>query len=396
MTRIAIPSKELELQLIGPRGAYHAARIQRVSIGTEIPSETKDEIGNPYHVGLSKDTPNVTLSFSAFDVGVKIFSTLTGTDPDAYPAGGVDISNLGEIDVALMVKDPDVSDYVKSIHAGKLQIRDFTFNYSVDGDSIEEYTAVGTNRRYLKYDCVTELFTVGTTEFTLADTPVTREDGNESVLSVILDGIYLVRNDSGPATGEYSVSGDTITTFDSMVARCVVVYHANPAGENWDDIDDDSMPIAIRGKDVDVEITSNAISRIQSININGNLNVTPVKELGNREVVGYQRQVPTVEGSFTVLDTDTDLVSLLTEGVVGSGVEWQPGEGCGSSFFTLKIELADPCDIVLPIDVKKTIYLSEVTLTGDSYSSNVNDNASVTYNFMSNNAECLIYSGAIA
>jgi len=395
MTRIAIPSKELELQLIGPRGAYHAARIQRVSLGTEIPSETKDEMGNPQHVGLTKDTPNVTLSFSAFDVGVKIFSTLTGTDADSYPAGGVDISNLGEIDAALMVKDPDAADYIKSIHAGKLQIRDFTFNYSVDGDSTEEYTAIGTNRRYLKYDCVTELFVTGTTSFVLADTPVTRENGDESILSVILDGVYLTRSSGVLATGEYSVSGDTVTTFDSRVARCVIVYHADPSGDNWTDIGDDTMPIAIKGKDVSVEITSEAIDRIQSININGNLNVTPVKELGNREAVGYQRQVPSIEGSITVLDTNTDLVSLLTEGVVGSGVEWQPGEGCGSNNFTLKIELSDPCDIVSPIDVKKTVYLSEVTLTGDSYSSNVNDNAAVTYNFMSNDAACIIYSGAM-
>jgi len=398
MARIAIPSKELQLHLIGPRGSYKAARVQKFTIGTDIPTETKDEIGNSQHIGDSKDAPNVTLSFSVFDVGIKVFATLTGTDMNSYPAAGVDIQNLGEVDVAALVKDPDVADYIKSIHAGKLQIRDFTYSYSVDGDSTEDYTGIGTSRRYLKYEAVTELFTTGTTSFTLSNTPVVPSGGStaDSVYSVILDGVYLTKVASAPATGEYSVSGSTVTTGDTRVARCVIVYHANVASLDWVDVSDSSMPITVRGKDVNVTIGSNSISRIQSVTINGNLNVSPVKELGNREIVGYQRQVPTVDGTITVLDTDTNLISLFATGVMGSGVEWKPGEGCASSTLDLKIELRDPCDISSPYEVKKTVYLSEISLTGDSYTSNVNDNASVTYNFKSSNAECIIYSGAMS
>ena len=106
------------------------------------------------HVGTVKDTPNVTLTFSAFDVGIKVFAALTGNDATAYPGAGVDISDLSEVDAVLFVKDADVSDYVKSIHGHRLQVRDFAFSYTVDGDFTEDYTAIGSERRYLKYRCL--------------------------------------------------------------------------------------------------------------------------------------------------------------------------------------------------------------------------------------------------
>jgi hypothetical protein len=120
-----------------------------------------------------------------------------------------------------------------------------------------------------------------------------------------------------------------------------------------------------------------------------------VKELGNREVVGYQRQVPTIEGTITVLDTDTDLVSLFSEGTIGSGVEWQPGDAqCATTALELKIQLVDPCDEVGAPTVLKTLVLPEITITSDGYTSNVNDNASISFNFRSEDAQLIVYSGS--
>lgn len=393
--RLAVPSKELQLHIVGPRDSFKASRVQRVSFTADIPAEDKDELGNSQHVGTVKDTPNITVTFNAFDVGIKIFAALTGVDPDAYPGAGVDISDLSEVDTILLVKSDTASDYVKSAHGKRLQVRDFTFNYQVDGDSTEEYTAIGSERRYLKYDVVVDKFTTGTTSFTLSETPVQLKNGDYA-LSVTLDGSYLTEVSTAPATGEYRIVGTTLTTGDTRTAQVLAVYHANPAGNNWSDVSDAAAgPASIRGKDVQIEISANDISRVQSVNINGNLNVQPVKELGNRAIVGYQRQVPTIEGTITVLDTDTDLISLLTEGVVGSGVEWQPGEGCATTDLSLKIELVDPCDDVGAPTVLKTVSLPSISITSDGYTSNVNDNAQQTFNFRSEDAQCIIYSGAM-
>lgn len=392
--RLAIPSKELQLFILGARDFAKASRVQRLSINTDIPVDTKDELGNNLHVGDVKDTPNITLTFQAYDVGIKIFSALAGKDATSYPGAGVDISVLGEIDAVAFVKDPDVSDYVKSLHARRLQIRDFTYSYSVDGDATEEYTAIGSEKRWLKYDVVVDKFTTGTTSFTLTQTPIQLRNGRYA-LSVILDGEYLEEVSAAPATGEYRIVGTTLTTGDSMVTQALVAYHANPAGNNWAYAQDASMPAAIKGKDVVISLAAGGIKRVQSVTINGNLNTTPVKELGNRVIVGYQRQVPTVEGTITVLDTDTELVSLLTYGIVSSGVEWQPGEGCVASGISLTIELQEPCDVDVPFTILKTVHVPSITITGDSYTVNVNENASQVFNWKSSDAQCVVYSGSL-
>ena len=76
--RLAVPSKELQLVVVGPKDSFKVSRGQRLGLNNEIPSTIVDEIGSASHAGEAKDTPNVTLTFSVFDVGIKVFSTLTG------------------------------------------------------------------------------------------------------------------------------------------------------------------------------------------------------------------------------------------------------------------------------------------------------------------------------
>src|SRR3972149_5335340 len=87
--RLAVPSKELQLKIIGPRDIFAASRVQRLTLASTQPSTTVDELGNPLHVGEVKDTPEVTLTFSAFDVGIKIFG---GRPP---PGGGPGVGSRG-------------------------------------------------------------------------------------------------------------------------------------------------------------------------------------------------------------------------------------------------------------------------------------------------------------
>jgi len=391
--RLAIPSKELQLTIVGARDSFKASRVQRVSLTTDIPVEDKDELGNPFHVGQSKDTPNITLTFQAFDVGIKTFAALTGKDPTAYPASGVAVSLLGEMDAILKIKDSDTAVYVKSAHAKRLQVRDFAFNYSVDGDATEEYTAVGSEKRWLKYDVVVDKFVTAGPSFTLTKTPIQLKNGRNA-LSVILDGKYQNEVATAPATGEYRIVGTTVTVFDTVASQIQVVYHSNSSA-TWADVSDTAAgPGAIKGKDVNLSISAGEIARVQSVTINGNLNTQPVKELGSRTVVGYQKQIPTIDGTITVLDTDTDLISLLTYGVVGSGLEWQPGEGCVASGLPLRIKLVDPCGPESPDTVLKTVYLSSIVIVGDAFTSNVNNNATQTFNFRSSDANVVIFSGS--
>ena len=393
--RLAIPSKEVALRIVGPFDSFFAARVQRLNINTDVPTTTIDELGNSQHAGVIPDVPAITLTFSAFDVSHKIFSVLTGTDPTAYPAAGVDISELGEIDAIVYIKDASVSDYVKTAHAKRLQIRDFTYSYSVTGESTEDYTAVGSEKRWFKNDVIVDRFTSGTTSFTLTQTPIQLLNGNNG-LSVILDGGYLTEVAGAPATGEYRIVGTALTTGDTRTAQVIAIYHASAAGDNWSDVSDTAYPAAIRGQDVRVTITAGGqIERVQSITINGNLNPQPVREMGNRAIVGYQKQTATVDGTITVLDTDTELLDLLLNGSISSGAtEFELASQCAVSGVDLLIVLYDPCDTSVSGVIVKSVWIPELKLTGDSYTSNVNENAQQVLNWSSDTAQCIVYSGA--
>lgn len=391
--RLAIPSKELALKIVGPADSFLATRVQRLSATKDIPITNVDELGNDQHAGTVTDTPNVTLTFSAFDASIKIFAILTGVDYAAYPAGGRDIQYLGEIDAILYVKDETLTDYVKSAHYKRLQVRDFSFNYSVDGESTEDYTAVGSESRWFKNDVIVDEFPTGTTSFTLTQTPIQLKNGNYA-LSVILDGTYKTEVAGVPAAGEYRIVGTTLTTGDTRTAQVLVVYHANPAGTNWSYARDALIPAAIRGKDTKILISANDIQRVQSVTINGSLNPQAVREIGNRSIVGYQRQVPTVNGTITVLDTDTELIALLVTGSTSpADTEFEIGAGCVVSGLPLKIRLYDPCDTTAYTTCLKTVYVPELKITGDSYTVNVNGNAQQVFNWVSDTAECVVYSG---
>lgn len=44
-TKLAVPSKELQLKIVGPRDEFKASRVQKLTLTTNTPSETIDELG---------------------------------------------------------------------------------------------------------------------------------------------------------------------------------------------------------------------------------------------------------------------------------------------------------------------------------------------------------------
>lgn len=392
--RVAIPSKHVQLKLIGERDALVIPRIQRLTMTADRPSTDIDELGNRLHAGTTEDVPAVTATFQAMDTGIKLFSILTGTDYATYPVSGVSITAIGDVDMLVHVRDYALDDYVKMAHARKCTVRDFSFNYSVDGESTEEYTIMGTQKRWFKNDIVAMKFTSGGTgPLDLTETPTALKNGDECI-SVIVDGVYFDRVASAPAAGEYSVSTSEVTLGTALVNQCIVIFQSALTTDAWTDTGDTTMPAAIRGTDVPVTLLANGIDRVQSITINGTFNPETVREMGNRDVVGYQLQVPSVTGTITVLDTDTELMSLFTTGeLVPSGIsEWGASEFTATGIY-VDIELLDPQDKVLPYAILKTVYMPSLSITSEGFTSNVNANAQQTFDFKSTTGEVKIFEG---
>jgi len=394
--RTSLPFKDLALKVVGPTGEYVASRVQRFEISTNFPSNDIDELGNRNHAGVTTGTPEVTTTFQVMDVAVKVFQALTGA-VNPYPAQGVSITNLGEIDVIGQVRDEKIADLVKIVHGKKLRITGFTYTYTVDGEATEEYTAAGSEKRWFKRDIVVDKFTALTTTHTLTQTPIILKNGHYA-LSVIVDGVYFDEVATAPADGEYRIVGTTLTLAAAPTSQVVVVYQANVVASSYQSVVDNTIPVGIRGKNIPVTIGVNGIQRVQSVTIRGQFPNQKVEEMGNTSVVGYTTQVPQVTGDITVLDTDTELVALLTTGEINpSGVtEFQVCEYTASGL-SMKIELHDPADKCgTQGTIVKTIYIPNITVTSEGHTTQVGQNAQQTFGFKSSTAELIVYSGAMA
>jgi len=395
--RVAINFKEVKPRIVGALGAYPAGRIQRLEMPVNLPTTDVDELGNRNHAGTVTDIPEISITFQAMDVSIQLFQALVG---EAVTGAGVDVENLGYCDVIGEIKDDATEDIAKTVICRYAKITGFTYTYSVDGEATEEYTAEGTDKRWFKYNVIVDTFDGVATPFayTLSQTPITLKNGNELV-SVIANGAYLTETTGALASGEYSITGTTLTLYETMVGyKVVAVYHNNLAGTNWTDITDATVPAAIRGKSIPVKIGSNQIDRIQSVTLRGTFPSTAVKEMGSEEVVGYITSPVSVEGDVSVLDTDTQLIALFATGNPSpADTEFRVCEFTQSGI-PLEIILYDPdtdCNAAAGTGtVLKTLYIPAITITSEGHSTSVGGNATQTFGFRSTTGELVVHSGA--
>lgn len=383
--RVAVPYKDTKLRIVGPSGNFMAHRVQRLDIPANLPTTTINELGNPEHVGIITDTPEVTATFQAFDVSHKIFSYLTGTNPGAFPVEGVDVSELNYCDLIAYIKEADVNEHLKCIHAKYMRVTDFTFTYSVDAESTEEYTFGGSTKRYFANDVVVNSGALAGGAFTLQYSPKELKNGDK-LISMIVDGAWLEEG------VDYTVAGTTVSVSGATTEYAQAIYHTQSGVMAWTDIADATVPIAIRGKNVPVEIDANHMYRVQSVTIRGTFPNTKVMEMGNVDVVGYIADPPDITGDISVMDTDNELVALLTTGSINDG----DGDGeFGVSEYeerTLQLDIIvkDPADNTT---VVKTVRIPKMRVTSDGVTSNVGGQLTYTFAFTSDDAKCTIFAG---
>ena len=382
--RVAVPFKDTKLRIVGPSGDFFAHRVQRLDIPVNMPSTTINELGNPKHAGIITDVPEVTSTFQAFDVSHKIFAYMTGYDPDDYPAAGVDVEKLNYCDLIAYIKQADVAEHLKCIHAKYMRVTDFTFTYSVDGESTEEYSLGGSEKRYFANDVVVDSGNLTAGACTLTYDPKQLKN-DDYLLSMIVDGDWLKEGTT------YDITGKNVTVTDGATKHYLAVYHTLSGVMAWTDIQDSSVPVAIRGKNIPIEIGAEHMYRVQSANIRGTYPNTKILEMGNVNVVGYIVDPPDITGEISVMDTDNEIVALLTTGNKDStDGEWEASE-YESQLLQLDIIIKDPSN---PTTVVKTVRVPKMKITSEGTTSNVGGQLTATFSFSSEDAQCIVYSGA--
>jgi len=385
--RVAVPYKDTKLRIVGPSGNFMAHRVQRVDIPANIPTTTINELGNSQHVCVMSDAPEVTATFQAFDVSHKIFSYMTGNDPDAFPIAGVDVGDLNYCDLIMYVKEADVNEHLKCVHARYMRVTDFTFTYSVDAECTEEYTLGGSEKRYFANDVVVDSGNLIAGQMVLSYSPKTLKKGNK-IISMIVDGDWLVEDT------DYTIAGTTITVSGATTEYALAVYHTQSGVMTWTDISDAVSPCAIRGKNIPIEIGANHMYRVQSVTIRGTFPNTKIMEMGNIVPVGYITDPPDITGDITVMDTDNEMVSLFSTGAINDADGY--GEFGVDEYeertLVLDVIIKDPADNTT---VLKTVRIPKMKITSDGTTSNVGGQLTATFGFTSSDALCTVFSGAV-
>lgn len=389
--RARVHSRDLQPQLATPKGLLAAARVQRFEWPAQFPTTAIDELGRKLHVGVTKETPQVTVTFEAFDVTHNTFAHLTGYTGATFPVSGASVTELKNIDVIGQIRDQSTLNIVNALYVKRGIVTAMDATFGVRANSTVSYTVSANSKKEFREPVFYELKTLasGNDTFTLANTPtyLTRTSGY--IINAYRTATDGTTNFLDEGT-DYSVSGPTITFTTNSVASgdtVWVTYTADGTSTKFQALDDVS-PAAVQGKYVPLSISVNNIPRVQSASVRVSFEAEEILEMGGLgKPVGYEVGIPSVTGDISVLKTDNDLLAIL-EGVPNTTVE--NDMEYAREDLSLKIQLKDPRD---PSKAVLTYYVPSITITAEGDDNTVNQSMNETFSWESVTGELIVMSG---
>lgn len=390
--RVRIHSRDIQPQIVTPQGKFAAARVQRLDFPLSIPTTNIDELGRKLHVGTTQETPEVSVSFEAFDVSHNTYAYLTGYTPATFPASGVSITEFKPVDVIGQIRNISGGNIVNSIYVKRGIVTGMDATFGVRDNSTVSYTVGANSKKELAYPVFYTGTTAsgGQTAYYLSQTPnwLTRSSGYiiNAMWTDVSTGVSLNLNEGT----DFTVSGSTVTLSGITTEAGDVVwftYSAN-ATTTFEALDD-VAPAAIQGKYVPVTISTSNIPRVQGASIRAAFTAESIFEMGGLgKPVGREIGIPDVSGDLSVLKTDNDLINLLTG---QSTTETETDLEFGKTTLPLKIQLKNPAN---PTQTILTYYVPSITVNAEGDESTVNNSVNETFSWTSTTGELFVASGA--
>lgn len=389
--RARVHSRDIQPLVAAPKALFAAARVQRLDFPMTLPETVIDELGRKLHVGTSNSTPDVTVTLEAFDVSHNTFAYMTGYTPSTYPASGVSVTNLKNVDVIGSIRDASTLSIVNAIYVKRGVVSAMDATFGVRADSTVSYTIVSNSKKELRQPVFYENFTLvaGSGVQTLTRTPTYLPRTSGYLLDAYRTGTdgstqYL---DEGT---DYTVTGANVNfNANSTVTGDVVwVTYTSPVTNAVFEGLDNTAPAAINGKYVPTTISASTIPRVQAVTIRVAFPTESILEMGGLgKPVGYEVSVPDITGDVTVLKTDNDLMNLL-QGQSLTSVESDMEFAVTN--LPLKIQLRDPRN---PSAIALTYYIPSISITSESDTDTVNQSMNEVFGWRSTTGEMYIASG---
>jgi len=377
------------LQIATPKALFGAARVQRLDIPLTINTTDIDELGRKLHVGTTSEIPDVTTTFEAFDVSHNTFSYLTGYTPGTFPASGVSITELKNVDAIAQIENQPGGSIVNSIYVKRGIITAMDATFGVRDNSSVTYTISANSKKQTRNPVVYTTGTLSTSSGSLAlgATPIYLTRTSGYTLDAYRTGVDGSTNYLDEGT-DYTVTGSTVNfTGTGTVAGDIVWVTFTTSTASFAALDN-VAPAAIQGKYVPVVIGVSNIPRAQSATIRASFESEQILEMGGLgKPVGYEIGIPSVTGDISVLKTDNDLMALL-EGVSTATNETDVEFALNT--LPLKIQLKNPAN---PSQVLLTYYVPSFTVTAQGNESTVNASMNETFSWKSTTGDLYVASG---
>lgn len=381
-----------------PGAGASARRVQSVNATGDRPSTTERELGNESIVGITFDTPNVTLAVEANLVNAHLLNQIANRPSGSTYTTNSLLTMLGNQDVDLLMRQRNTArtSFVQDVYVAQAAVGSYRIAASTNQSATETFNLTANNKtafeRMVKTDHLTAVSS-SQTAFTLTGTPIALTKGVKSGNHLISlayatnsgSSTYLIEGD------DYSVSGTAVTISSSAAAgiasgtQVMLSYQLSGSTPGtWDDPfaeKDATSPAAIKGYyhipvTISVAGTSRQTRGVQSIEATVDFQTTSEVGMGS-QAIGESRQTPAnVTGQFTVFEDDWALEKLMQTGATSPTNTDFPIDGWKDNL-VFKLDFKNPATG----SIVRTDYLSGCTVTNDGKNVQVGQAVGKQYSF---------------
>lgn len=394
MSRVSISFKENAVNAMNSTGVTRLGRVQNAEIRTNLPNTQILELGSNRAVGRIFDIPEVSMTVNMIDVGSRSSFYLANRNwSSASPTDFVTLQDFGYVCLTQPFKSAATDDVARTLVVPAAKIDSIALNYSVNGDATEEFSFVGTDRFLLRYDAV--LVSGVTSGGTLTWSGAARQLSNGRYFMALYGLNGYLPNEVATASTATSITFDTSRVPNGTQVWAVIHRDETDAWDYTYELVPTSLPVGVRGWGVDIWLRRTGddrrVLRAQTCTINANFNSQAINELGSESRVGYMDTLPDVTGTLEIMQHDFRLVELMSGDNDNNDDDLTAFQLTGGGW-NMEIHVwPRNADRSVPANRLKTIYIPDIEITDETFSSQVNQDASYSLSWSSRLGEMYIY-----
>lgn len=390
----------------------HGFVVDRIQTGgvssLNIPEEKVYELGNFKTVATVRDTPDLSFEVESLDVSTEIEAIVTGADPTTTVEGQeFDFLESQPLDVISPFKaGQGLFTVVRGIVVPYLTIENATYRFGTRANASQTFTFRGDSVYYVTGVPYYESFAGNgaTATFNLANTAIVYSEGADNLF--VLSACVIFADGTARRLfygDDYTDTANSITltdpASDAPAGSTVKVVYGSAAAKTYPQAVHQGVsvkPAAVRGKDIDVYVGTNAAtpvfsrwSGVQSFEASRRVNLDNDSEFGNAHFVSQDYDTAEVSGNVALRPRDPadlwekihQVANVPSNEVVGA---------LTSVPLPMELRVNDP-DTGVRV---KTLYVPDARFQIPSVQGRVQTKTDVTFNWTSDTGTLLVYKGA--